>query len=224
MERASSSFVMAMTSSNESDRVKPAFAAIPGSSDFAAVQAGCSSSSCLSLQVSGRLLYPPLAPPLASSASGRALDEDVLRLDVAVHDAVRAEQPHDLTRRWPAATLYTFGVRLAVDVRHREIRERTGLVGVEGRHDVRVRQLAWLRVSRMRSGCHCDAIVGLSIRLGRPAGRRQRRSVLGSPRRSTSLVRRRRGDARRQPSGASPPEPTAVIASRVQPNGSQLTP
>jgi hypothetical protein len=84
-------------------------------------------------------------------AARRALDEDVLRLDVAVHDPVRvrvgqrprglAEQPHDLTRRRPAATLDPFGQRLAVDVRHREIRERAGLVGVQRRHDVRVRQL-----------------------------------------------------------------------------------
>ena len=77
-------------------------------------------------------------------------EQDVLRLDVAVHDAVRvrvlerarhvAQHRHGRVRREPPVAAEPRAQRLALDERHRVVRQPVALPGGEHRHDVRVLQ------------------------------------------------------------------------------------
>ena len=81
-----------------------------------------------------------------------ALQQDVLRLDVAMHDAERvrgaqrvgdlAGDAHRVVDRQLPLALEPRAQRLARDERHDVVQERVGLARVEQRQDVRVLQLA----------------------------------------------------------------------------------
>jgi hypothetical protein len=83
--------------------------------------------------------------------AGRALDHDVLRLHVAVHDPSRMgvrERPGHLAEPWNhvrgrqrAACLHPLRQTLSVNVPHHEEGQPVGFVGAIDRHDVGVRQL-----------------------------------------------------------------------------------
>jgi hypothetical protein len=82
--------------------------------------------------------------------TGPTLEENVCRLDVAVHDALRvrvrerpgdfAHDPRDVVRRKRAVRGQALRQRSAVDVRHDDEHESADLVDGVNRHDVRMRQ------------------------------------------------------------------------------------
>ena len=84
-------------------------------------------------------------------AAGTALDQDVVRLDVAVHHALRvrvgqapghlAQNPRRLRRRQRSATPDALAERFAVDERHDEEDQVAHLFDREDGNDVRVREL-----------------------------------------------------------------------------------
>jgi hypothetical protein len=84
-------------------------------------------------------------------AARAALDEDVLRLDVAVHDAAcmrvgqcprhLPQHAHRIGRRQCAAVPDAIAERLAIHVAHGEEGEAADLVGAVHRHDVGMREL-----------------------------------------------------------------------------------
>ena len=84
-------------------------------------------------------------------APRRAIQQDIVGLDIAVHHAravcvlqcarhVAQYAPHDI-ERWARLLVEPFGQRLSLDEPHRNPDEAIGLVHGVNRHDVRMRQL-----------------------------------------------------------------------------------
>ena len=98
-----------------------------------------------------RAAVSAFAMPKSVTTAVPPAEQHVVRLDVAVDDAalVRVGERRATSRRMPiassidrrAAARQPRPQRLAVDVRHREVREPSRLAGREHRHDVRMLQL-----------------------------------------------------------------------------------